>query len=436
MHRLRRLSRILPGSRRIGAISAPTLPSPACGGGLGRGRPERKETDMARQYNLMSADGHLEVPPERWVHRVPEKYRDRAPHTVHLPDGGDALMIEGQPLLEANFLDLRAGRAEGTWQPFGLKVADAAGTGSPEQRVQEQDQDGMDAEVLFAAMVAGPVFWRNIAHDEVYKAVIRGYNDWLAEEYCAVAPDRLIGMGVIPITNVDDAIAEMKHCKKLGLKGVSIGRTAQRQRLPDAGGRQILGRRSRYGDAGHRACAVLPHRSARDSADLQIPEGRPGDHAAAAPAVPRMAVQFRIGAIGQHCAAGACGRVRAPSEAEDLFCRDPPRLGPVLARAHGSVVPAPSRLGAGISRLQAAEGIAEPLCARARLFQRAVRAGRDRGTPACRRRSHHVRDRLPAYRERVAQFPADHRQDLRRYPESDKRKIWAGNAVEFFNLGN
>jgi len=178
---------------------------------------------MPRQYKLMSADGHLEVPPERWTHRVPEKYRDRAPHTVHLPDGGDALMIEGQPLLEANFLDLRAGRAAGTWQPFGLKVADAAGTGGPEQRVHEQDEDGMDAEVLFAAMVAGPVFWRNIAHDEVYKAVIRGYNDWLGEEYCAVARDRLIGMGVIPITNVDDAIAEMKHCKKLGLKGILLG---------------------------------------------------------------------------------------------------------------------------------------------------------------------------------------------------------------------
>src|SRR2546428_10007752 len=89
---------------------------------------------MARQYRLMSADGHLEVPPERWIHRVPEKHRERAPHTVHLPDGGDALMIEGQPLLEANFLDLRAGRSEGTWQPFGLKVADAAGTGGPQHR--------------------------------------------------------------------------------------------------------------------------------------------------------------------------------------------------------------------------------------------------------------------------------------------------------------
>jgi hypothetical protein len=63
---------------------------------------------MARQYKLVSADGHLEVPPERWTHRVPSKTRDRAPHTIHLPDGGDALMIEKQPLLGANFRDLRA----------------------------------------------------------------------------------------------------------------------------------------------------------------------------------------------------------------------------------------------------------------------------------------------------------------------------------------
>jgi len=178
---------------------------------------------MPQHYNLMSSDGHLEVPPERWAHRVEAKHRDRVPRTVHLPDGGDALLIEGQPLLEANFLDLRAGRAPGQWQPFGLKVADAAGTGSPEQRVKEQDIDGIDAEVLFPAMVAGPVFWRNISHDEVYGAVIRGYNDWLAEEYCAVAPDRLIGLGVIPITNAEDAIAEMARCKRLGLKGIVLG---------------------------------------------------------------------------------------------------------------------------------------------------------------------------------------------------------------------
>ena len=76
---------------------------------------------MPRLYELMSSDGHLEVPPERWTHRVPQKYQDRAPKSITLPDGGDAMIIEGQPLREANFLDLRAGRATGQWQPFGLE---------------------------------------------------------------------------------------------------------------------------------------------------------------------------------------------------------------------------------------------------------------------------------------------------------------------------
>ena len=60
---------------------------------------------MAREYRLISSDGHLEVRPERWTHRVPAKYRDRAPRSVQLPDGGDAILIEGQPLQEANFFN-------------------------------------------------------------------------------------------------------------------------------------------------------------------------------------------------------------------------------------------------------------------------------------------------------------------------------------------
>ena len=246
----------------------------------------------APPVHAISADGHLEVPPERWTHRVPARYRDRAPHTIHLPDGGDALMIEGQPLLEANFLDLRAGHASGTWQPFGIKVDNAAGTGSPEQRVREQDQDGLDAEILFAAMVAGPVFWRNIAHDVVYKAVVRGYNDWLAEEYCSVAPDRLVGMGVMPITNVDDAIAELQHCKKLGLKGVLLGGLPNGKGYP-TGGRPVLAA------ALDLDMPVTAH--VQFTAPGRGPRSRPsntrrrtGHHGPVAPALPGMADHFGL----------------------------------------------------------------------------------------------------------------------------------------------
>jgi predicted TIM-barrel fold metal-dependent hydrolase len=172
---------------------------------------------------LLSSDGHLEVLPERWTPRIPARLRDKAPRTIRLPDGGDALQIENQEPRPVPFLDLRAGRTNENWQPFGTKVEGTAGVGPPEQRLHEQDVDGLLAEVLFPNMQMGPRLWRSMTDDEAYRAAVRAYNDWLGEEYCAVSRDRLIGLGVIPWTNVDDAVAELAHCARLGLRGVTLG---------------------------------------------------------------------------------------------------------------------------------------------------------------------------------------------------------------------
>jgi predicted TIM-barrel fold metal-dependent hydrolase len=178
---------------------------------------------MSREYKLISADSHLEIDTNYWRHRVPEKHRDRVPRVVQTEIGGDGWVVEGELMAEVP-LDLYAGKGvrstKGTWLPFGQRFKETPGTGTAQQRVQEQDEDGLDAEVLFPS--SSSRWWRNIRDDEAYKAVLRGYNDWLAEEYCATAPDRLIGLGVIPMSNVDDAVAEMQHCKKIGLKGVAL----------------------------------------------------------------------------------------------------------------------------------------------------------------------------------------------------------------------
>src|SRR5205823_6508222 len=103
------------------------------------------------------------------------------------------------------------------------KYRGTPGTGSPQQRIQEQDRDGIDAEVLFPSQQGGPKFWRRIQDDNAYKAVVRAYNGWLAEEYCAVDPDRLIGVGILPLVHdVGDVIAEMESCVKMGLKTVLV----------------------------------------------------------------------------------------------------------------------------------------------------------------------------------------------------------------------
>jgi predicted TIM-barrel fold metal-dependent hydrolase len=172
-------------------------------------------------YNLISADSHLEIDAKWWRDRVPARFRDQAPRVVRLADGSDAWLVEGQPLRQVPF-DLYGGKGRDVWKPFGQNYETTPGTGPAEQRVREQDEDGIDAEILFPGQASGPSFWRNIREDDAYKACVRAYNDFLAEDYCPTAPHRLLALGVIPMTGVADALAELEHIRKIGLRGIAL----------------------------------------------------------------------------------------------------------------------------------------------------------------------------------------------------------------------
>jgi uncharacterized protein len=47
--------------------------------------------------------------------------------------------------------------------------------------------------------------------------MVRAFNDFLAEDYCSVAPDRLRANAMIPASGVKDAIAELKRSHAMGL---------------------------------------------------------------------------------------------------------------------------------------------------------------------------------------------------------------------------
>ena len=172
---------------------------------------------MATTYRYISGDSHLEIDSKHWIDRVPAKYRDQAPRLVRQADGSDAWTIGEKIVRPAAAADLYGGKGRDEYVPFGGKYEGTPGTGTPEQRLQEQDQDGIDAEVLFPSQQGGPKFWRRIEDDLAYKAVVRAYNGWLAEEYCAVDAERLIGVGILPLTHdVADSIEEMEQCAASG----------------------------------------------------------------------------------------------------------------------------------------------------------------------------------------------------------------------------
>jgi predicted TIM-barrel fold metal-dependent hydrolase len=62
----------------------------------------------------------------------------------------------------------------------------------------------------------------------LFGAACRAYNNWL-RDYCAAAPSRLYGVGVVPLQDIDAAVAEMRRCTdELGFKAVMLRPAAYR----------------------------------------------------------------------------------------------------------------------------------------------------------------------------------------------------------------
>ncbi len=178
---------------------------------------------MPRHYRYVSADSHLEIDSQHWLARVPDKYRDLAPRLVRQTDGSDAWLIGDTIKRPAAAADLYGGKGRDAYIPFNGRYEGTPGTGSAEQRLREQDQDGIDAEVLFPSQQGGPKLWRRIESNDVYRAIVRSYNSWLAEEYCAVERDRLIGVGILPLgCELAHVIEELNYCDRAGFKTVLL----------------------------------------------------------------------------------------------------------------------------------------------------------------------------------------------------------------------
>lgn len=177
---------------------------------------------MPTTYRLISGDSHLQITPDRWTHRVPARYRDLAPRRIRLPEGGDGVVGVGGELIWGGTGSF-AGHTPEDYNPMApIDYDEAVGSGGPEQRVREQDADGIEAELIYSGSPTGLRFTGRVPDHQAHLAMIRAYNEYLAQEYCGYAPHRLFGTGVVPQGSIDEKIAEMEHCKRLGLKAIHL----------------------------------------------------------------------------------------------------------------------------------------------------------------------------------------------------------------------
>ncbi|HKV55188.1 MAG TPA: amidohydrolase family protein [Candidatus Binataceae bacterium] len=169
---------------------------------------------------VLSADSHVTEPPDLYVDRIDKRFRKRAPRMVHDERRSDLFIIDGinRPipmtlLSAAGIPPADIGKVEGNGRGWLQR-----GGWDPEARIGDQERDGIAAEILYPSV--GMLLCKHLDHD-YRKACMEAYNLWLAE-FCAPHPDRLMGVGQVSMRSVDDAIAEVRRIKQLGLRGVML----------------------------------------------------------------------------------------------------------------------------------------------------------------------------------------------------------------------
>jgi len=159
---------------------------------------------------LISADSHVNEPPEMFVERLPASLRARAPH-VEVVDGVDCLVMEGmRPRKLPKGRDALTGEA--------LERAQAGGW-EPQLRLRDQDRDGVAGEVIFPTLALQACFMP--ADAALQLALARAYNDWLAEIFTP-HPQRFAAAAVIPMLDIDEACREARRAAKLGLRSLFL----------------------------------------------------------------------------------------------------------------------------------------------------------------------------------------------------------------------
>lgn len=170
---------------------------------------------------VVSADSHVMEPGDLWLTRLAPRDRDRAPQVVANEEGGGfSFVAPGLPRQPVG-----GAFAAGTSREDYKKQLEQAGYESahpggwdPAARLEAQATDGVAAEVLYTTL--GMRLFP-IRGAELQRRCFAVFNDWLAE-YAAHSPNRLLGIGAISLWDIDEAIAELTRCAKLGLRGGMI----------------------------------------------------------------------------------------------------------------------------------------------------------------------------------------------------------------------
>ena len=171
-------------------------------------------------YRVISSDSHVIEPPDLWISRVEPRFRDRAPHIVSEEDA-DRWHCDDVKVTSVS-VGAKAGvRFESIDKlSQGVRSEEVIPGGYiPDEHIKDLDADGVYAGLLYPSV--GFLLYNAVKDSELLTALFRTYNDWVPE-FCKPYPDRLKGIALLNVDEVEVGVKELERCAKLGFSGAMI----------------------------------------------------------------------------------------------------------------------------------------------------------------------------------------------------------------------
>lgn len=175
---------------------------------------------MAR-FTVFDSDSHVVEPPELWEKYLDPEFRVLGKRALWRHDGetNSYLKINGEVVrdtMNPNIPRHAIWRPGMSWDDIGALDATRRhtinpGAYDPKSRLADMDKMGIDQAFLYPTWFAEG--FPLIADPDTANALARGYNDWIAD-FCATDPRRLFAAAMLPLQDMDLALAELRRVAK------------------------------------------------------------------------------------------------------------------------------------------------------------------------------------------------------------------------------
>jgi predicted TIM-barrel fold metal-dependent hydrolase len=187
------------------------------------------------RYTVISVDDHVVEPAHLFETYLPASLRERGPQIVEAANGAQVWSFDDQIFSQVGMNAVAGRRPESVkLEPFRFEHM-RPGCYDVHARVRDMDIGGIWAMLNFPSMITGfcgRVF--AFAKDqEVGKAAVRAWNDWLHQEWYSAYPERIIPCAIAYLTDPTEAVREIERNAARGFTAVTLPERPHHIGLPN-----------------------------------------------------------------------------------------------------------------------------------------------------------------------------------------------------------